>query len=338
MEIQENISLKPYTRMHTGGNARFFVSVESVEELTQALSWVRERGLPSFVLGGGSNTLVSDDGFDGLVIHINLRGVEYINRGDFIEGVFAAGESWDGVVADVTLRNLWGVENLSLIPGSVGGAVVQNIGAYGVELKDSVLWVEAFNTNTNMVVCFDREVCNFGYRTSVFKTQPELVVLRVALRLSKTPYPRTDYEDMRKFFEAHEGNPESLLEIREAVIAIRTQKMPGEEVGTLGSYFKNPVISKAEADALVKAFPDIKTYPVSEKETKISAAWLIDHLGNFRGVRRGDAGVHERQALILVNYGNATTNEMLLLAQEIKNLIREKTNINLEEEVVLMKK
>lgn len=338
LTIQENVPLKNFSGMRSGGVARYFIDIEDLDMLREALAWYRkQKSLPLAILGAGSNTLVDDRGFPGLVLRIEHKGITYTPLGENRTCVIlGAGEMWDSVVLEIVSRGLWGVENLSLIPGAVGGAVVQNIGAYGVEIASSVLWVEAFDLETMSVKRFSREACMFGYRESIFKTNKNLVVLRVALNLSSLECPHLEYEDVRKYFEEEGIADPSLAQIRAAIVAIRKAKMPGEEVGTLGSFFKNPVVSSAHAKLLLERFPELKTFPVSEEYTKISAAWLIDHIGKFRGVRRGDAGVHDRQALILVNHGSATTNEIRSLADEIKKNIFEQTNIHLEEEVVMM--
>lgn len=334
--LQEHIFLKPYTTMRTGGPARFFVVVNTIDDIKEAFMIARSKALPVFVLGGGSNVLIADSGFDGLVMKIELHGKEYKEVDDYVEGIFSAGEVWDSVVSEVVERGLWGIENLSLVPGTVGGGVVQNIGAYGVELCDSVMWVEALNTRTQEIKKFALPECEFSYRSSFFKKNPEWVVLRVSIKLSRIPAPHTDYEDVRKYFSEHNIPSPTLADIRNAVVAIRTLKLPGREQGTAGSFFKNPIISLVQLASIKKHYPEIKTYPVSGAEIKVSAAWLIDHVGNFRGAKRGDVGVHERQALILVNNGNGTSEEIKNLAEEIKSNIFEKTKILLEEEVVLV--
>ena len=337
LTILENIVLSSYTTMRTGGPARFFVAVKTIDELKEAFAYAASQKNSTFVLGGGSNILIADHGFNGLVIKIELTGREYNEMDDHTEGIFAAGEGWDGVVRDAVERGLWGIENLSLVPGTVGGGVVQNIGAYGVELCDTVMWVEALNSITQEIKKFPLDECEFSYRSSFFKKNPQWIVLRLCSQLSHTPAPHTDYEDVKKYFIEHSVTSPTLADIRSAVVAIRTAKLPGREQGTAGSFFKNPVISIAQFESVKKNYPSVKTYPVSDNEIKVSAAWLIDHVGNFRGIKRGDVGVHERQALILVNNGSGTSDEIKTLAEEIKNTIREKTNIVLEEEVVFVK-
>lgn len=359
MNIEENISLSQFTTMNVGGNARFFARVKDVDDLKSAIIFAREKSLPIFILGGGSNTLVSGNGFPGLVIKIEIKGISYE-----AERVTAgAGEVWDDVARDAVAHNLWGIENLSLVPGTVGGAVVQNIGAYGVEARETIFSVEAFDIEEIKIKIFLRDECEFGYRESIFKKNKNLVVMRATLNLSQNGTPLTDYEDVKRYFGENGITEPKLAEVREAIVAIRTKKMPVSPVGTAGSFFKNPVVSAQKYESLINEFPEIKAYaqgditgyniPCARSEIqtpclcfshslgdntyKLSAAWLIDHVGKWRGVRRGDAGVHEKQALILVNYGTASADEILSLAQEIKNDIKEKTGVTLEEEVVVLR-
>lgn len=330
--IQENIPLAQFTTMRVGGSARFFVRVQNGEELSFAVRFACEKGLPLFVLGGGSNTLVSEAGFPGLVIKIECKGIHY----DGNRVTVGAGEVWDDVVRDIVAHDLWGIENLSLILGTVGGAAVQNIGAYGVEVRDSIFSVDAFDIGTNEVKTFLNSECVFGYRESIFKKNKNLIVVRVVFNLTKERTPHLEYEDVKKYFENTSTRALALVGIRNVIIAIRTAKMPAPSVGTAGSFFKNPIVSVMHYEELKKEFPDIKAYLQANNTVKLSAAWLLDHVGGWRGVRRGDAGVHEKQALILVNYGSATGDEMRALADEMKKSIQQKTNVLLEEEVVML--
>lgn len=333
IQIQEQVILAPFTTMKVGGNARFFVRVRSVEELEEALLFGREKGLPIFILGGGANTLVAQEGFAGLVIKNEIKGITY----DDTHVTVGAGEWWDDVVRDVVVHDLWGIENLSLVPGTVGGAVVQNIGAYGTEARDTIFSVDALDMEKMHIKTFLRAECEFGYRESIFKKNKNLVVLSATFELKKNAEPNINYEDVKKYFEERGVSAPTLLEIRDAIIAIRTAKLPVPPIGSAGSFFKNPVVSAVQYDELKKQFPDIKANIQGDTSMKLSAAWLIDHVGGWRGYRKGDAGVHEKQALILVNYGSATAEEMISLAREIKNDIKKKTNVMLEEEVVILK-
>lgn len=337
IEIKENVAMAPMTTMFTGGPARFFVKVNTIDSLREAVIYGHERGLPIFILGGGSNVLVPDQGFPGLVIKIEIKGIAYENTTTGMHVVAGAGETWDDVVRDAVERGLYGVENLSLIPGTVGGAAVQNIGAYGVEVCESILWVEAFDATTGTVKTFLRNECEFEYRKSIFKKNSNLIVVRVALDLMREAEPRISYEDVKKYFSDNCIFTPALIEVRDAIIAIRTAKMPAHPTGTAGSFFKNPVVSESQFKDLKQRLSEIKAYPERDGTVKLSAAWLLDKVGGFRGVRRGDAGAHKDQVLILVNHGTATTQDIISLAREMKDSIKEKINIDLEEEVVIMK-
>ena len=333
IQILEQIPLAPLTTMRVGGNARFFVQVENIEDLQEAVFFARERNLPVFILGGGSNTLFLDEGFSGLVIKIEIKGILY----DDVLVTVGAGEMWDNFVRDAGERNLWGIENLSLIPGTVGGATVQNIGAYGVEACDTICSVKAFDAETMQVKTFLRDECEFGYRESIFKKNKNLIVLSSTFKLVFDGTPQIGYEDVKKYFIEKKITKPTLVEIREVIVSIRTAKMPELSLGTAGSFFKNPIVGALHYDVLRREFPEMKAYLQGDGRVKLSAAWLLDKVGNWRGVRRGDMGVHEKQALILVNYGTATAQEILSLANEMKKDIKQKTNVEIEEEVVIVK-
>jgi len=337
IHIEEHVALAPLTTMMVGGNARFFTRIESIDDLGEGLAFARAQNLPIFILGGGSNVLASDEGFLGLVMKIEIKGISYEEHDATMRVTAGAGEVWDDVVRGAVARGLWGIENLSLVPGTIGGAVVQNIGAYGAEARDTVLWVEAFDMQAMQLKRFLRNECAFGYRESIFKKNNDLIVTRVALELIRDGVPHVDYEDVKKYLGERNIVSLSLADIREAVVAIRTAKMPASPLGTAGSFFKNPVISAEEYARLEKEFPGIKAYPQGDTTVKLSAAWLLDKIGGFRGYRRGNVGAYEHQALVLVNYGGATAEDVLSLASEMKERVEEKTNVMLEEEVVMMK-
>lgn len=333
IQVSEQVPLAPLTTMRVGGAARYFVQVGDIGDLQEAVLFARENNLSVFVLGGGSNILFSDEGFNGLVIKIEIKGIQYADT----LVTAGAGEVWDYLVRDVVVRGLWGIENLSLVPGTVGGATVQNIGAYGVEACDSIFSVEAFDTKTMNGKTFLRDECEFGYRESIFKKNKNLIVLNITFKLVRDGVPQIEYEDVKKYFGEKGITELSLKDIRTAIVAIRTAKMPAPPIGTAGSFFKNPVVSVAQYEVLKSRFPGIKAYLQGDNCVKLSAAWLLDHVGGWRGVRYRDVGVHEKQALILVNYGNSTAQEILFLADEMKKDIRQKTNVEIEEEVVIVK-
>ncbi len=336
IQIEENIVMAPYTTMRTGGPARFFVRAITADDLSEAFDFAKEKSLPIFVLGGGSNTIVLDEGFLGLVIKIEIKGITYEETAFGVRVITGAGEVWDSLVCDVVARELCGLENLSLIPGTVGGAIVQNIGAYGAEVHESILWVEAFDTTTGTVKIFSYDECAFGYRESLFKKNKHLIISRVAFDLARNVQLQTSYEDVKKYFIEKGIDMPTLAEVRASVIAIRTAKFPLPPLGTAGSFFKNPIVSHEHFEKLKMEFPSIKTYIQKDGTVKVSAAWILDHICGWRSVRHGDVGAYDKQALVIVNYGTATAREIISFAHAMKDSIKEKTNITLEEEVVIM--
>lgn len=338
IEILENIPLKALTTMGVGGEARFLTHARSADDLKEAVSWAQEQKLPMFVLGGGSNTMVPDEGFPGLVIKVEITGITYENIHHGARVTVGAGEVWDDFVRDAVLRNLWGIENLSLIPGTVGGAAVQNIGAYGVEARKTIAEVEVFDIEKKSMKRMVGHKCKFGYRESIFKNDKNLIVTRVVFDLPHDSAPHLDYEDVKVFFKTKGVTTPTLQNIRDAIIAIRTDKMPEKGVGTAGSFFKDPVVPMEHYEELKKQFPGIKAHLQGDNTAKLSAAWILDKVFNYKGMRKGDAGVSEKHSLILVNHGNASAQEIISLAEEINKNVKEKINVVLEEEVVLMGK
>ncbi len=326
--IKENVPLAPLTTFRLGGAARFFIEVQTLEELNTALDTAKEKNLPVLFLGGGSNMLVTESGFDGLVIKVALKGIER----DEALLIASAGESWDALVEYSVAAGLWGLENLSGIPGSVGAAPIQNIGAYGSEVKDTVLWVEVLDSQTNSVRMLTAAECGFGYRTSNFKKNPgRYVVLRVAFALHTDPSARLHYKDLA---EAFDGNTSpSADEIRTAVLKIRARKFPNlAEEGTAGSFFLNPVVSPGIAATLSAAYPGLPQYP-AEGTVKLSLAWLLDNALGVKGVRVGGARLFERQPLVIAATRDATAQDVVTLKEKIKTLAKEKLQLDLEEEV-----
>lgn len=335
-EIFEDVALAPMTTMRVGGNARYLAHVKTLSELSEAVTWAKEKGVPFFVLGGGSNTLVSDEGFPGLVIKIEIGGVAYEHVHHGIRASVGAGEIWDEFVRDAVLRDLWGVENLSLIPGTVGGAAVQNIGAYGVEVRELISEIETFDIETAQRKIFPAHKCKFGYRDSMFKHSSHLVVTRVVLNLTRDSLPRMNYKDVKKYFEDRKILHPTIQNMRDAIIAIRVAKMPGNEIGSAGSFFKDPLVTVAKLEEIKRQFPEIKAHLLGAGGAKLSAAWILDKVLGIKGVRRGNVGVSEKHSLILVNYGAGKSAEIVLLANEIKKSVAEKIGVVLEEEVVVL--
>jgi len=336
MDILENVSLKEFTTFRVGGTARFFCRAKSIEDVKRAIAYARERELPFFVLGGGSNILMSDDGFAGLVVKIEINGVEFKDEGEIVEVVAGAGESWDALVALTVERGLHGLENLSLIPGTVGAAPVQNIGAYGAEVKETVRSVEAIDRTSGDVRIFSNGECRFAYRDSIFKHEEgkRFTITRVAFALRKNAPLKTDYKDVREYFISKKIVTPTLSQVRAAVVDIRQAKLPDtRDVGTAGSFFKNPVIAKERFEALKKKFPELPGHEGAEGMIKVPLGYILDKICNFKSAREGDAGVWKNQALVLVNFGSASAQEIRALSEKMAIAVKEKTGIDIEPEV-----
>jgi UDP-N-acetylmuramate dehydrogenase len=331
--MKENISLK---ELHTFGlaiNAARYTLVETEEQLQGLLP------LPAghLILGGGSNMLFTKD-FEGLVVHNKIRGIELIEEDDKTVLIrVGGGEVWHQLVLWCIEKGYAGLENLSLIPGSVGAAPIQNIGAYGVELKDVFERLEAINLSTGDLETLHFQDCAFGYRDSLFKRKAKgkYFITRVLLRLSKQANFNVSYGAIQQVLETSQ-TPLSIRSISNAVIQIRTQKLPDpKEIGNSGSFFKNPIVANSKVKEVQKKHPSIPVYPMDDNHSKLAAGWLIDQLG-WKGYRKGDAGVHKQQALVLVNYGAAKGSEVWELAQEIQASVQEKFGILLEPEVNIL--
>jgi UDP-N-acetylmuramate dehydrogenase len=334
MHIHTNFSLKNYNTFGIEAKAKKFVSVHSSEELIEILQ--QNPTSKKFILGGGSNMLLTQD-IDALVIHVDLKGKKIIDENDdFVWVESQAGENWHEFVLWTIEQNFGGLENLSLIPGNVGTTPIQNIGAYGVEIKDTLVLCEAIHIETQELLVFTNEKCKFGYRESIFKTEikDEFIITSVVFKLTKRNHKlNTSYGAIEAELEKqHIKNP-SLKDVSNAVIAIRQSKLPNpKELGNSGSFFKNPVILKSDFEKIQQQFPDIPHYIVSETEVKVPAGWLIEQAG-FKGKRFGDAGIHKHQALVLVNYGKATGQEILAVSKNIQKTIFETYGISIEAEV-----
>lgn len=339
MEIQEHVLLAPFTTFRVGGNADYFCSVTSIDELREALLFARTRSLPFFVLGGGSNVLISDEGFPGLVIRMRCTGVTLLPVDDtLVELSAGGGENWDALVTRAVEEGLYGIENLSGIPGSVGATVIQNVGAYGVEACESIVRVEAFDPDSMGIRTFNNNECAFGYRDSFFKT-PEgsrFIITRVVFRLMRQGALNLSYKDVRDYFTEH-NVPATLRSVRAAILAIRARKFPDlAQYGTAGSFFKNHVITEKEYGLLRERFPGIPGFSVEPGQVKVPAAWLIEHVARKRGKREGAVGSYENQALVIVNYGGARCQEIVQFCEAIAQDIEKKTGIVLEREVRLV--
>lgn len=334
MNVQQQFSLKGYNTFGIDAKARYFVDIHTVEELREALLL---EGYPEIlILGGGSNMLITGD-INALVLHINLKGIGVV-REDANEVVIRAmaGENWHKLVLWTLDQGYGGLENLSLIPGNTGTAPIQNIGAYGVELKDTFESCEALEIATSEIVQFSREDCRFGYRDSFFKNEGKgrFILTSVSMRLTKKDHPlHTSYGDIAAELLRQGIQKPTIRDVSNAVIAIRKYKLPDPgEIGNSGSFFKNPVLNHADFMDFQKDHPVAPFYKVSDDSFKVPAGWLIEQCG-FKGKRFGDAGVHARQALVLVNYGNATGQEILQLSQKIREEVYRKFAIRITPEV-----
>lgn len=334
MNIQENISLKSYNTFGIDATARYFVTVNTVDELIEILKLTDYPN--KFILGGGSNMLLTQN-INALVVHINLKGKSVISQEQNTVLIKAcAGENWHEFVIWCISQDFGGIENLSLIPGNVGTAPIQNIGAYGVELKDLFHSCEALHIESGILKTFFKDDCNFDYRNSVFKSElkGEYIIINVTFKLTwKEHKIKTDYGAISsKLIEENINNP-NIKDVSKAVIAIRSSKLPNPKIiGNSGSFFKNPVISKTQYNTLKENFPNMPSYEISNDLVKIPAGWLIEHAG-FKGKTFGNYGVHKNQALVLVNYGNAKGSDIKNLAYLIQKTILQIFDIELEAEV-----
>lgn len=331
--IQQYVSLKPYNTFGIDVRAESFVSVQTLEDLISILNTKPSKLL---VLGGGSNMLLTKD-IDGLVLHINLKGIEICEKRNKTTTVkVAAGENWHNFVLWCLEQNLGGLENLALIPGNVGTAPIQNIGAYGVELKDTFVCCEAINLETLELETFSKADCNFGYRNSVFKSEMkgQYIITSVTFELSHANHKlKTSYGAISSELEKMQITHPTIHDVSKAVIAIRQSKLPDpKQLGNSGSFFKNPVITKTQFKTLLNQFPNIPHYPVADDEVKIPAGWLIETAG-FKGKTFKNYGIHKNQALVLVNYGGASGQDILGLSQLIQKTIQTIFGITLEAEV-----
>jgi UDP-N-acetylmuramate dehydrogenase len=335
LKIQQNISLKVYNTFGISVNAKRFIEVTSVYELQQLLKTEKEL----FLLSGGSNMLLTKD-IEKLVVHLDIRGVS-IDKEDenAVYLTVNAGEDWHEFVLWCISNDYGGIENLSLIPGNVGTCPIQNIGAYGVEVKDTITKVEGLEISTGKLVSFSNAACKFGYRNSIFKNthKGKIILTSVGFKLTKRKHQlNTSYGAIEAELASKKIVVPTLKNVSDAVIAIRRSKLPNpKEIGNSGSFFKNPIISKNLFLTLQKENPTIPNYPISETEIKIPAGWLVEQSG-FKGKRFGDAGVHEKQALVLVNYGNASGKEIHQLAKKIQATVYNNFQISLEIEVNVM--
>ncbi len=334
--VKEYVSLKPYTSFGIEATARYFAAFSGEDELKQLLSNPVCSEVPALIMGGGSNILFTQD-YQGLVLHNNIRGLEILEENEQSVVIrVGAGENWDELVGYCVRQGWAGLENLSYIPGQVGASPIQNIGAYGAEVKDTIKMVHTLNRHSLMPLTYSNADCEFDYRQSIFKKQlrGKRVITHVVFLLSKKPRYNLNYGTLN--VTVRQKGAVNLTNIRQAVIDIRRQKLPEpDETGSAGSFFKNPVVDQNKYRKLVSNHPDLPSYKLNKKHYKIPAGWLIDQLG-WKGYREGDAGVHPNQALVLVNYGNATGRQIYELATRIRKAVRDHFGIDLDYEVNIL--
>lgn len=339
MQFQENIPLAPFTSFAVESKARYFARFKNCDELEELLNSRQDH--PLLILGGGSNLLLTRD-VDGLVLKNEIAGITELHEDtDYVYVKAGAGENWHRFVLYCIERNWAGLENLSLIPGNVGASPMQNIGAYGVEVEDLFWDLEAWHIGEQKKVTFTKTDCAFGYRESVFKNKykGQFILLSVTFRLRKQPRFNTSYGAIQQELEKMGVKELSIKAVSDAVIRIRSSKLPDPKlIGNAGSFFKNPSVSREQFDQLRSQFPELVAYPNADGSYKLAAGWLIEHAGpasgiSWKGYRRGDAGCHERQALVLVNYGKAKGNEIYQLSEDILQSVNTKFGVLLEREV-----
>jgi len=334
MNLKENISLQSYTSFGCNEICRYFTSIASADALLEALQWCKEKNIAYLILGTGSNVLFTQP-YPGLIIKNEITGIKKTN--ETASEVFlsvGAGENWHHFVSYCVQKGWGGLENLSLIPGTVGASPIQNIGAYGVEVQECIQTVTAYDTEAQVWVNLSNSECAFGYRDSLFKKQRNrYLITQVNFLLKKQPHLRTDYGAIKEVLHEKSIKNPSMADVSNAVIQIRNAKLPDPaKLGNAGSFFKNPTLSKTEFEDLVLQFPQIMAYPISDKAYKLAAGWLIEHCG-WKGIRKGRVGCFEKQSLVIVNYDHASGKEIFDFSEEIIQSVLKKFNLLLEREV-----
>jgi UDP-N-acetylmuramate dehydrogenase len=346
MIVREQVPLASLTTLGVGGPARYFAEANAESDVREAVEFARIRDLPLFVLGGGSNLLVADSGFNGLVLKIALHGIDRTTASDDVTFRVVAGEDWDAFVARAVEDNCAGIECLSGIPGTVGGTPVQNVGAYGQEVSETISEVEALDRQSLQLRTFTNAECGFGYRSSIFSTTmcDRYIILRVTFALRRSGKPTIRYRDLQTAFAQVAGEP-SLLQVRNAVRDIRRSKamllVPGDDdARSAGSFFKNPVVPQHQFEGLSKMLRgrglSLSSYPAGEGFRKLPAAWLVENAGFAKGYSRGAAGISRRHALAIVNRGGATAADIVGLKDEIQARLLAEFGIQLQPEPVLL--
>jgi len=332
MQIKEHYNIQSKLSFNIPTIVKKYIEIDSKKELIDILKTEKDDFL---ILGGGSNYLFTKD-YDKTILKINIKGIELLEESEnYVYLKVGAGEEWDPFVAYCVAHQYWGVENLSLIPGTIGGAAVQNIGAYGVEAQDIIFDVRYIQKDTLEEKIIQNKECSFGYRDSIFKKdlKNKAIITEVVFRLHKKAFPLLSYGPLQKIFM---GKTPKIEEIRESIMEIRKSKLPEpQKLGNAGSFFKNPIINIEKNNKLLQDYPQMPFFLTDIDKSKLAAAWLIEQAG-WKGYRIGDAGVHEKQALVLVNYGNAKGEDIYLLSEKIKQSVFEKFGVNLEREVIII--
>jgi UDP-N-acetylmuramate dehydrogenase len=348
LRIQENIPLAPLTTFQVGGPARYFIEARTAQAVKDAVAYATERKQPLFVLGGGSNLVIADEGWPGLVLKIALAGVEFEGDRQTMRFQSGAGENWDSLVALAVSKNCGGVECLSGIPGTVGGTPVQNVGAYGQEVSESITQVRALEIATGAVQELNNADCGFAYRSSTFNTteRDKYIVLEVTYLLRRDVGPKIEYADLQKFFAANTAQP-TLQQVRDAVRSIRQSKAMlivsgDEDCRSAGSFFKNPIVSQSEADRIqglaekIAPGKSLPRYPAENGQVKLAAAWLVEQSGFHKGYGTGAVGISRKHTLAIVNRGGAAAKDIIALKNEIQAKVFDLWGVNLHPEPVFV--
>ncbi len=350
MKIDEYVDIKQYSSLKVGGQFQYFAVIDKIADLIEALSFAKEKDVKIFILGGGSNIVFRDGAINALALKIEIKGFEVVSEGDnYTDIKVGAGENWDQTVSKAVSMGLSGLESLSAIPGTVGASPVQNIGAYGSEVKDTIKEVEVYEIETGEIFNISNKDCKFGYRDSIFKNEAKgkYVIMGVIYRLLKettdgivsrghTP-TALSYPGVMKYFDGKKIENPSLEQTREAIIDIRREKLPNPiEVPNVGSFFKNPIVLSVVADKILNEFSNAKFFELEDGLTKIPAGWLIENAG-LKGKSFGSVSIYDKNALVLVNNGNATSEDIFRARDEIMRIVKEKFGIALEQEPEYLK-
>jgi UDP-N-acetylmuramate dehydrogenase len=339
LNIEENKPLAPLTTIGIGGPARYFAKATSIHDIRDGIDWASARSQPLFILGGGSNLLISDDGFKGLVLQIDLRGVVVESEDEFATVTVAAAEPWDSLVATAVEHGWAGIECLSGIPGSTGATPIQNVGAYGQDVSETIIRVEVLDRRSGLVITLTNRECRFGYRSSVFKNheRERYVVLNVTFRLNAGGAASVRYPELRRYLEERGESVEDLRAVRDAVIAIRKRKgmvldPTDPDTRSDGSFFMNPIIEDADFATFKQRADSAPNFPANDGTVKLSAAWLIEHAGFSKGFVHGNVGLSAKHTLAVVNRGGGTAREVRELVKMVQDRVREQFGVEIHPE------